>query len=119
MNRFAAIVAFLAALSMGWVPVLAAPGGLAAAILPHNAVAAEALPAPISIHHASACAGKKHHCPGGTKQQHPVVCAACIGVPAVTLLTLVIEQSKLVIPRGDALPLVAQASKPLPRPPRL
>jgi hypothetical protein len=118
MNRFAAIIAFLAALSIGWVPVLAAPGGLAAAIDPHNAVAAEALPAAIQMHHARACAGQQHHCPGAAKQQHPTMCAAFIGVPAVPLQALVTEQPKTFIPRGNALPLVAQAPKPLPRPPR-
>lgn len=119
MNRFAAILVFVTALSIGWVPVFAAPGRLAAEMDSHSSSVAKASSAPVHVHRSSGCADKQHHCPGDAKQQHPAVCAACIGVPAIALLTLVIGQPRIVIPRGNVLPLDAQVSKPLPRPPRL
>jgi hypothetical protein len=118
MNRLAAILVVLTALSIGWVPVFAAPGRLAAEMDLHNAAVADASPTSIHVHHASGCAGDQQHCPGDAKQQHPAVCAACIGVPAVSPPMLLVGQPKIIIPRGTELPLVALANAPLPRPPR-
>ncbi|CAN7511593.1 hypothetical protein LJR231_003655 [Phyllobacterium sp. LjRoot231] len=122
MKRLTAILVLLTALSIGWVPVSAAPGRLAAELGSHDvvaagAVAAGALQAP--VHTPNGCAGKQHHCPGDAKQQHPAVCAACVGVPAIMFVTPVAGQPKIIIPRASELPLVALDNAPLPRPPRI
>ncbi|MEK1852207.1 MAG: hypothetical protein AAAC48_10080 [Phyllobacterium sp.] len=118
MNRLVAVLVLLAALGIGWVPVFAAPARLAAEMNMHD-TAAGTSPAPIHVHHASGCAGKQQHCPQDAKQQHPAVCAACIGVPAVAPLILLSGQARMIIPRGKELPLVARSNAPLPRPPSL
>ncbi|ATU92108.1 hypothetical protein [Phyllobacterium zundukense] len=116
MNRLAAILVLLTALSIGWVPVFAAPGRLAEEMGSHSISLADTSSGPVHVHRSNGCTGGQHHCP--QKQQHPAICAACIGVPAVTLPALVIGQPKIIVPRGEELPLVARADAPLPRPPR-
>ena len=118
MKRLTAILALLTALSIGWVPVFAAPARLAVELGLQD-VATGASQASGHIHHSSSCAGKQNHCPGDAKQQHPAVCAACIGVPAITFVVPVIPQPKIIIPRAGELPLVALDNAPLPRPPRI
>jgi hypothetical protein len=117
MKRLAAILALLTALSIGWVPVFAAPGRLVAELGLQD-VATGSSRASGHIHHSNGCAGK-HHCPGDVKQQHPALCAACIGVPAISFVVPVIPQPKIIIPRAGELPLVALDNAPLPRPPRI
>ncbi|WP_457301714.1 hypothetical protein [Phyllobacterium sp. P5_D12] len=117
MKRLVAILAFLTALSIGWVPVFAAPARLAVELGLQD-VATGSSQASGHVDHSNDCAGK-HHCPGDAKQQHPAVCAACIGVPAITSVIPVIPQPKIVIPRAGELPLVALDNAPLPRPPRI
>jgi len=123
MNRLTAILVLLTALSVGWVPVFAAPGRLAVELGSHGgaagAVAAGASQAPVHIHHSNGCADKQHPCPGDAKQQHPAVCAACVGVPAIMLATPVARQPRIIIPRASELPLVALDNAPLPRPPKM
>jgi len=117
MKRLAAILALLTALSVGWVPVFAAPARLAVELGLQD-VATGASQSSGHIHRSNDCAGK-HHCPGDIKQLHPAVCAACIGVPAIAFVVPVIPQPKIVIPRAGELPLVALDDAPLPRPPRI
>ena len=112
MNRFAAIIVFLTALSIGWVPVFAAPGRLAAEMGATSSTSAH-------VHRSDGCTEERHHCSQDVKQQHPAVCAACIGVPAVNIPIMVAQQPSIVIPRGEELPLVARTDAPLPRPPRM
>ncbi len=119
MNRLVAILVLLTALSIGWVPVFAAPGRLAVDLGSHDVVAAGAAQASGHIHHASGCADKQHHCPGDARQQHPALCAACVGVPAITFVTPVTGQPKIIIPRARELPLVALDNAPLPHPPKM
>ncbi len=118
MNRFAAILVLLTALSIGWVPVFAAPARLAADLATDHVSATMPAPTPVHMHHANVCTEQNEHCAQGAKALHPAVCAACIGVPAFTLLVSVADRPKTIIPRGEELPLVAQAPAPLPRPPR-
>ncbi|MBZ9655203.1 hypothetical protein [Phyllobacterium lublinensis] len=111
MNKIAAIIMLLVGLSIGWVPVFASPSRLTAEL--------SGTPAAIAhMHHSDACSGKQHHCPQETKQLHPPVCAACIGVPAISFHILAAAQPRTIIPRGEQLPLVARVDPPLPRPPR-
>lgn len=118
MKRLTAILALLTALSIGWVPVFAAPGRLAVELGLQYA-ATWAAQASGHTHHSNGCAGKEHHCPANAKQQHPAMCAACIGVPAITFVVPVTPQHKIIIPRARELPLVALDNAPLPRPPRI
>ena len=118
MNRLTAILVLLSALSVGWVPVFAAPGRLAVELGSHGG-AAGASQAPVHIHHSNGCADKQHPCPGDAKQQHPALCAACVGVPAITFVMPVTGQPKIIIPRARELPLIALDNAPLPRPPRM
>jgi hypothetical protein len=117
MKRLAAILALLTALSIGWVPVFAVPGRLAVELGMQD-VATGASQASGHIHHSNGCAGKQHHCPENAKQQHPAVCAACIGVPAIMIVMPVTPQPRIVIPRARELPFVALDNAPLPRPPQ-
>lgn len=112
MKRLTAILVLLTALSIGWVPVFAAPGRLAEGI-------ARTSPASAHVQHSDGCGSEQHHCTEGAKQQHPAMCAACIGVPAVVVPIVLAEQPKVIIPRGEELPLIAGADAPLPRPPRM
>ncbi len=112
MNRFVAIIVLLTALSIGWVPVFASPGRLAAEMGATSSTSAH-------VHHSNGCAGEQHHCSQDVKQQHPAVCAACIGVPAITIPIMVAQQPKIVIPHGEELPLAERADAPRPRPPRM
>jgi hypothetical protein len=118
MKRFATILALLTALSIGWVPVFAAPSRMAVELGSQD-VATGALQGSIHTHHSNDCAGKQRHCPGDAKQQHPALCAACIGVPATMFVVPVTRQPKIIIPRAKELPLVALDNTPLPRPPRI
>jgi hypothetical protein len=117
MKRLAAILALLTALSIGWVPVFAAPGRLAVELGLQD-IATGASQASGHIHHSNSCTGK-HHCPENAKQQHPAVCAACIGAPAIMIVMPVTPLPKIIIPPARELALAALDSAPLPRPPRI
>jgi hypothetical protein len=116
MSRLAILLTFLTAFSVGWVPVFAAPARLTQEMsLQHsdNATASA-----VAGHEHHACAGVQKHCAGMAKAPHPALCSACIAVPAVALTSATTPSTRMIVPRGAQLPLVAQASAPLSPPPK-
>ncbi|SDP65646.1 hypothetical protein [Phyllobacterium sp. OV277] len=112
MSRLAILLTFLTAFSVGWVPVFAAPVRLA------TEMTAQVTDQKPMAGHAHACAGDQNHCMGTAKAPHPALCSACIAIPAIALITITTPSTRMVVPHGTELPLVAQASAPLSPPPK-
>ncbi|MBA8876435.1 hypothetical protein [Phyllobacterium myrsinacearum] len=117
MSRLAILLTFLTAFSVGWVPVFAAPARLTQEM---SAQYSDGKAEPAMAYHAHGhpCAGVQKHCAGMGKAPHPALCSACIAIPAIALSTITTPSTRMIVPRGAELPLVAQVSAPLSPPPK-
>jgi hypothetical protein len=110
MSRLAILLTFLTAFSVGWVPVFAAPVRLAGEMAVQSAGQMAG--------HAHACAGDQKHCTDTAKLPHPALCSACIAIPAIGIAAVTTVSTRMLVPHGIELPLIAQASAPLSPPPK-
>ncbi|QND52591.1 hypothetical protein HB779_12260 [Phyllobacterium sp. 628] len=113
MSRLAILLTFLTAFSVGWVPVFAAPARLATEMTADSKLQTHAMNS-----HAHGCAGVENHCADTGKLPHPALCSACIAIPALAITPIVTPSSRMFVPLGEELPLVAQTKAPLSPPPK-
>lgn len=112
MSRLAILLTFLTAFSVGWVPVFAGPVRLA------TEMTVRSVDAMSMAGHSHGCAGDQKHCGGTAKMPHPALCSACIAIPAIAIATMTTASTRMLVPHGTELPLIAQASAPLSPPPK-